>query len=205
MNSEHENEAEDTSTEDGKSSPKKKTKKKGGKKTSSFLSFPGDRETTTLASASLWVEGNRIKGAICPCCTQIAKRYKRKLSSSMAYALILIYRAFRKQSAWLHVPEYLTEVCSTGATFRGGDWAKMVHWGLIEPKEDEVRKDGSKRNGLYKITTLGNAFVENRVRIPKYLFLFASKSLGLSEETISIEEALRKKNGFSYDELMAAS
>lgn len=202
MNNEHEN--ENTSPEDGESSPKK-AKKKSGKKTSSFLTFSGDRETTSLSAASTWVESNRIKGAICPCCTQIAKRYKRKLSSSMAYALILIYRAFRKQSAWLHVPEYLTEVCSTGATFRGGDWAKMTHWGLIEPKEDEVRKDGSKRNGLYKITALGNAFVENRVRVPKYVFLFASKCLGLSEETISIEEALRKKNGFNYDELMAAT
>jgi hypothetical protein len=166
--------------------------------------FLADPATTTLAEASTWVKERIRRGAVCPCCDQLAKIYKRKLNSSMAYALLLIRLAFRTQTDWLHVPEYLTKVVRTKAkaTTRGGDWAKLVHWKLIVPKDDEIRGDGSKRAGFYKITDLGIAFVDGRAKVPKHVFLYAQKCLGVSEEMTTIDEALGDK--FNYSDLMSA-
>lgn len=158
--------------------------------------------TASLDEAIAFVTANIQEGVECPCCAQLAKRYKRKLNSSMAYALILIYRSFRTSSDWLHVPEYLAAVCKTGPTIRGGDWAKLVHWGLITGKDDAIRKDGSRRVGFYKITDLGRAFVEGRERVPKHVFLYAQRLVGVDKTTVSISEALSEK--FNYGELMAS-
>ncbi len=161
-----------------------------------------DPASISLADAAAWVLEQHKKGAVCPCCDQLAKRYKRKLNSSMAYALLLIYRHFKTHTDWLHVPEYLEEVCNTGPTKRGGDWAKMVHWGLIVGKDDETRTDGSKRTGFYKITQKGIDFVRGRIRVPKYAHLYAAKCIALSPDDTSISEALGSR--FNYSELMAS-
>jgi len=167
------------------------------------VSFPMDPSTTSIAVGAQWIRDHLKGGSTCPCCTQLAKRYKRKLNSSMAYALVLIYRAFRgERQEWLHVPDYLTEVCRTGPTIRGGDWAKLVHWGLIEPKSDEIRSDGSKRVGFYRITQRGRDFVEGRIRVPQHVLIYAERCMGTSEETTSLEEAL--KDRFNFRELMDA-
>jgi len=155
----------------------------------------------SLAEASLWLKANIKHGAVCPCCDQLARRYQRKLTSSMAAALILIRRAFRTQTDWLHVPEYLTAVAAQGAITRGGDWAKLTHWQLLEPKIDEIRKDGSRRIGLYKITERGIAFVERRIEVPKYAYIYAQHLLAMSEVTTTIDAALRDR--FNYAELLS--
>ena len=173
----------------------------GKKRIASFARLSADPQGITLEQATKWLKANVKSGAVCPCCDQLARRYQRKLSSSMAAALILIRRAFRKQSDWLHVPEYLTEVAAQGAIVRGGDWAKLTHWQLLEAKQDEVRKDGSRRIGFYKITDRGVDFVERRVQVAKYAFIYASHLIGLSDTTTTIDEALRER--FNYGELMS--
>jgi hypothetical protein len=172
------------------------------KKIQSFAHLDVDPTTISLAEASAWVMEQHKKGAVCPACHQLAKRYKRKLNSSMAYALLLIYRHFKTHTEWLHVPEYLEKVCNTGPTKRGGDWAKMVHWGLIVSKDDETRADGSKRVGFYKITQKGIDFVRGRIRVPKHAFIYAQKCIAMSPEDTSISEALGDR--FNYSELMAS-
>jgi hypothetical protein len=171
------------------------------KKIPAFARMDRDPNTITLADASAWVKANMKRGAICPCCDQLARRYQRKLSSSMAAALILIRQAFRSQTDWLHVPEYLTQVAERGAIVRGGDWAKLIHWRLLEAKQDEVRKDGSRRVGFYRITQHGVDFVERRVTVPKYAYIYAQHLIGLSDKTTTIDEALRDR--FNYSQLMA--
>jgi len=164
--------------------------------------FPFDPSVCTVEQAAQWVRDHLKPGVECPCCTQLAKRYQRKLTSSMAYALLLIARAFRTKRDWLHVPEYLTEVCRTGATIRGGDWAKLVHWGVIEAKPDEQRKDGSKRVGFYRLTQRGRDFVDGRIRVPKHVLIYNSKFYGFGDKTVSVQEALTDR--FNYAELMSA-
>ena len=135
------------------------------------------------------------KGAACPCCTQFAKIYKRPLTYSMVHALALIYKSGTKD--FFHVEEYLKEEdCS--ASIRG-DFPKLRFWLMLEAY-DESREDGSKRNGYYKITGLGEQFLKGNIAVPSFVKLYNNKKYGESDEMINIEQAV--KNKFNYRELM---
>ncbi len=83
----------------------------------------------------------------------------------------------------------------------GGDYAKLRHWGLAElkPNDDDPSK---KDSGLWRPTEKGRRFAYRQIRVPRYVYLYKNKVMGFSEETISIEEAL--KVSFDYDDLMQA-
>ena len=160
-----------------------------------------DPKTATIKEAKQWLRERFTDGASCPCCNQFVKRYKRKLNSSMAHALILIYKYFDNHDMnWLHVPSYLSQI-SSSATVRGGDWSKLRYWGMIEA-ESAVRSDGSERVGNYRITNLGKRFVRREVRVLKFVFLYNGDVVaGDGDDTrIYIDEALGEK--FNYNELM---
>jgi len=165
------------------------------------------REGASLEEARMWLLGKMDKGAECPCCRQFAKIYRRKLTSSMAYALILICRYYRNVHAphsiteWLHVPEWLSKTSQFGATVRGGDWAKLVYWGLIEPKSGEEREDGSERVGYYRLTEDGLRFVKGEMRVPRVALVYNQQLLRMDDsQVVDIKEALTDK--FDYGELM---
>lgn len=117
----------------------------------------------------------------------------------MARALIIIYWYFEREDAeeWLQVPTYLNWTQALG------DAAKLHWWGLIEPKRDAVRDDGSKKTGYYRITELGQQFVRGEAEVPKYIYLYNQCCLGFCGPPTTISEALGDK--FNYAELMAAT
>ena len=160
-----------------------------------------DTSKTTIAQAKLWLREHTAKGAQCPCCHQRVQFYKRTLTSTMAYTLIILERHFRTNSDWLHVPKYLSAVGAKEAS-RGGDYAKLRDWGLIEPKPGK-RDDDSSRTGYWKITERGRAFVRGEIRVHKIIEMYNQKPTGrgVSDETVSIQEALGVN--FDYSKLMA--
>jgi hypothetical protein len=164
---------------------------------------PPPLPSCTLEEARQWLQGHLAVGVSCPCCTQFAKIYKRPMTGTMAYALVLIYRHFRSATvgSWLHVPTFLTAQSGLGPVARGGDWAKLVYWGLIRDKGD-VRDDGSNRAGYYQITDHGCQFVECKVRVPKYVWIYDGQALTRTEEPelVSIRDVMGTK--FDYSELM---
>jgi len=159
-------------------------------------------DETKLDEARAWLSARLDKGAECPCCSQLAKIYRRPINSSMAYVLILIERRFREAQDWLHVPSYLNELGlepKVAAAIRG-DWAKLVHWGLLVEMPGE-RPDGSTRVGFYKITESGIEFVRDNKRVPKYVYIYDGAVLPREcEEMVSIQDALAEK--FDYSKLM---
>jgi hypothetical protein len=162
-------------------------------------------EAATINAARAWVQqvARTKEGGVCPCCDQMVKVYKRTITSSMAYALILIERYYRTAplGQWLHVPDYLTDTSTLGPPVRGGDWSKLRFWSLIEPKDDEVRDDGSARVGLYRLTELGRLWALNLTRVAKHAYIYNNALLKLDDsKTLSVVEALG--NGFRYDTLM---
>lgn len=141
-----------------------------------------------------WMEGD---GVDCPCCSQRVKLYRRNITSSMAAGLIVLYKHKTEDpNGWVHIPSLVKQ-----NHLLTGDFAKLKYWGLIVPK-DEIRDDGSNRNGYYKITTDGRLFVEGRLQVEKYKFIFNKKvyDTGEVQELIDIHAAL--KNKFNYNELM---
>jgi hypothetical protein len=162
-------------------------------------------DAVTLSYARQWLTAHVQDGASCPCCTQFAKVYARTITSSMAYALVMIYKrpVTEGESEYFHVPDYLSRVCKLGPTTRGGDWAKLVAWGLLEEREG-VRDDGSSRTGFYKITDLGKSVARGEVAVPKHALIYNGTLLRLDDtKSVTISEALGKK--FDYSELMSAA
>jgi len=158
-------------------------------------------DTRTLEEAKKWLRERFEDGAECPCCKQYVKLYKRKLNSSMAYALVAIYKYFNANpnDEWLHVPSYLSRIMSS-ATIRGGDWSKLRYWKLIEAQK-AIRDDGSERVGNYRITDEGKKFVQGLIRVPKHVYLYNQQPVKRrDEETTSIQDALGQD--FNYNELM---
>lgn len=159
--------------------------------------------STTLEAAQRYVQERMDEGVPCPCCAQFCKVYRRGMTGSQAYILVLLYHHTKTTTDWIYLPEFLSQVSELSAAARGGDYGKLCFWGLIAPKLDgERRADGSDRLGFYKITERGKLFVEGKIRIPKYIYVYNQALLRWSTDaTISIRDALGKK--FSYEELMS--
>jgi len=121
------------------------------------------------------------EGYRCPCCTQFAKVYRRKVHSSMAVALISFYRKHRLEWAeW---------------EGRQSDEAKLRYWRLMEA---QMAPHGE--SGLWRITSLGEAWVFNRMTVKKYARIYDGRCLNLTGEQVTIVDALGTK--FNYRDLM---
>lgn len=140
------------------------------------------------------ISEEKIKGYKCPCCEQFVKVYCRKINSSMARVLMLIYNSGKRD--FFHVENWLKEI---GKPELRADFHKLRFWSLLE-KKIEDREDGSNRNGYYKLTGRGIMFAENKVTAAKNVYIFNNKVLGFNGESVNIIQALGDK--FSYDELM---
>lgn len=133
-------------------------------------------------------------GYICSCCGQFVKVYHRRLNSSMAMVLILIYRSGKLD--YFHVENWLKSI---GKSNLRADFHKLRYWGLLK-KKIEDRKDGSDRNGFYRITPSGIMFVEVKITVPEKALIFNNKLQGFEGDEINIYQALG--NNFDYNKLM---
>ena len=159
--------------------------------------------TATLEEAKQVLRDGWIEGVECPCCTQFVKQYHRKITSSMAYGLILVYRYFENhpEEQYVHISDYLNSLDIPGAIRNTGDITKLKYWDMIEEKV-QMRDDGSKHAGYWAITERGRQFGRGEITVESHVKLFNSKSYGLTGEQTSIQEALGEK--FNYTELMKA-
>lgn len=158
----------------------------------------------TLARCKEWLRQRFDKGETCPCCHQLVKLYKRPMTGAMAHALILMSR-YPDPNEFFHVPSWLARFTAS-ATIRGGDWAKLKLWGLIEPKPQAVRDDGSRRSGYWRITRAGVDFVRRRSRLPKYVYTYNQNKVPRvhgDERLVDVCDVLGKK--FDYARLMQAT
>lgn len=137
----------------------------------------------------------RIKGFKCPHCNQFVKLYVRKLNSSMALVLLLLWKSGKTD--FIHVEDYLKSI--NRANLRA-DFHKLVFWSLLERKK-ELREDNSPRNGFYKLTGRGIAFAENKLTVPAAVKIYNNHAEGFEGMEINIVEALGEK--FNYAELMS--
>ena len=67
---------------------------------------------------------NLDEGVTCPCCGQYAKRYKRKLNSSMAAALCWLWT--HSGYAWCDVPSQ-----APSWVLKAREYPKLAWWGLL--------------------------------------------------------------------------
>lgn len=146
----------------------------------------------TLDEAKTYVEQNLDSGTTCPCCGQTCKLYARSIHTDMAKWLIYLVKEFERTATWVDV--------KTSAV-RGGDYAKLVYWGLIERQSDYYRIQSATagRTGLWKPTETGVLFARGEISTNKYAYVFDDTVYRYSAETITIHEALGRE--FSFDEV----
>lgn len=150
------------------------------------MKLPDD---TSLGEARDLLRAVVDEGDHCPCCTQFAKVYRRKITSTSARSLIRLWRAAGHDYA--HLPTVLDQFHA--------DEAKMVHWGLIE-EESIIRPDGG-RAGWWRVTELGALWISRAVTVPKYARVYDGRCLGMTGPGVTIDDALGTK--FSLIELMS--
>lgn len=153
----------------------------------------------SLGGARQWLRGQVDKGAPCPCCTQFAKVYRRKLNSSMARALIHLTR-HTEPGEFVHIFTFARRF-----GFQHSDVPTLRFWGFLEASHTEPgappheRSAGAKESGVWAITDAGRAFVKG-APAPLRVHLFGGRRLGASDATTTIRQALGDK--FDYEQLM---
>ena len=154
-------------------------------------------ENYTIAQAKYVLKNKLREGFTCPCCDQFAKMYSRPISSSMAAGLCIIYNESKDE--YIHI-ETLFKGKDVPSSLRG-DIPKLRFWNLIMPKEGAT-EDGNPNSGYYKITLLGQHFVENRIKVPSHVDIYNNTFYGYSPKAkdIGIVEALKEK--FNYNEIV---
>ena len=157
-----------------------------------WASMPGSPATEAATEAAPESLGEAIQhlqahldeGVKCPCCGQFAKRYKRSLYKGYIQWLIWLIQVTGKGAEWADVrntPPHLA---------RNGDYAKLQWWGFVESQ--------GKRSRMWKPTREGFWFVQGKIRVPKYAFVYDNVVEGYSPETVSVVEALGER-GFDYE------
>jgi hypothetical protein len=144
-------------------------------------------QDTRLSEAQEWLRGEVDRGAKCPCCTQYARVYRRKITASQAAALIRFWRTYG--TAWGHL----------ATVDKSREASKLSYWKLIE-QESQRREDGG-RSGWWRITVEGLRFIRNQETVPKYIRIYNDRLLGVDAvQRVSISDVLGTR--FDYDELM---
>lgn len=143
----------------------------------------------TLVDAQEWLRQRVEEGETCPCCTQFAKVYKRKITSTAAAGMIALYRSCGQNYG--HIATIMNR--------QQGDETKLAYWELIE-EERVFRPDGG-RAGYWRVTDKGVVFLQNQITVPKYARVYDGRVLGLDGDEVGIIDCLGQK--FNYRELMA--
>jgi hypothetical protein len=151
-----------------------------------------DGEPIEPESAKEFLRANYEKGCRCPACDQHVKLYKRGLNAGMARALILISRGPKiDANGWVDIKSI---------DVRGGDYAKLRYWELIEqrPNEDQKKKD----SGIWRVTQKGLKFISDQIRVPSHAHVYNDRVRGWSDNDVNIRQVLGK--AFDYSQLMSS-
>lgn len=147
------------------------------------LSFGRD----TLADARRLVAAQYRAGVTCPCCGQLVKMYRRKVTGGMARALIWLVRSYERQQRFYHV----TEFPDIGGRRGGNDYSKLTLWNLIEQSPNTSRPElPADYSGRWAPTTEGILFAHNELRVPKYALVLGGEVQEYNGELVHIEDCL---------------
>lgn len=157
--------------------------------------LPKVHPTVTVWQAQDVISRLAGKGSICPCCGQRVQLYPRTITSEMATWLTALYRRNQENEGdWVQIREI---------DVRGGDYAKLVLWGLVESKPKAPDDPDQRNSGYWRLTAKGKDFVMGKTRVLRVLWLYNNEVVLNEPDTLHITECF--KNVFDYHELMGIS
>lgn len=150
------------------------------------------RDARTYLNAQL----DQGKAAKCPCCTQTVKVYPRRIYSTMSRGLIELYKMDHIKEDYYHISE-IESMRKSG----GGDFAKLVYWGLVEEMPKDAAQTKQRTSGYWKITMMGKKFALDQLKVAEIVDVYNGKPLRMRGSPVGIKDTLGKD--FDYEELMA--
>lgn len=144
----------------------------------------------TLAEARARLVELIAEGVRCPVCDQHAQSYRWSLYASAVRLLVRLW--------WAGGTTEFIESKTVKMPGQGGDVSRLRHWGLVE--QAPQRPDGGK-SGWWRVTQLGEDFVLDKERLPKYVYVFDGECLATNGQLVGIKDALGKN--FNYVEMLA--
>jgi len=153
----------------------------------------------TIEEAKDYLRNNYKKGCTCPACGQFVKLYKRKLNSSMARSLILLYRK-SKSNPDVEYYHIYNDLLGVDFGIGGSELSKLKYWGMVDELEKDPDNTKSRTSGYWKITEKGKRFVKGELTVQKYVLLYNGELRGFEGDQINIRNSLGNK--FDYIELM---
>lgn len=129
-------------------------------------------------------------GADCPCCSQRAKVYKRRLNAGMAASLVKLWRATGRQpGVFWHGPSL------PGDTH---EISQLSWWGLIV--DEPTRRPDGGRTGWWAVTAEGERWLNGWATCYSHAHVYDGRCLRLDGRQLTVQQALGK--GFDFRELM---
>jgi hypothetical protein len=133
-----------------------------------------DATMLSVDDARAYVKKHRGRGCDCPSCGQRCKIYPRPITHEMVGCLFQAIAWYVKERDWIEGKRFKR---------RGGDYAKLSYWGLIE--FETVKADKRRQSGRVRPTKLGVQFALMQVSVPYRVLVFNSNVIGVdSSESI---------------------
>jgi len=138
---------------------------------------------------------DKRKPVSCPCCGQVVAKSRRTIYGSMAKWLIeLVLKSVEARNGYVEVRNLRS---------KGGDYAKLRFWGLVEQKPNRDPK--KKESGIWRPTEEGRKFAFRTLKVPRAVFIFNNTFQGYEDpkDLVDIAECLGEQ--FDYSQLMQSS
>jgi hypothetical protein len=147
-----------------------------------------------------------LEGQTCPCCSQLVKLYRRKLSVRMVEGLVRLYLVHNQVAAGtLRDPNNVIRDPNGTIWIRHDLFAELGErnysllrfWGLMVPRDTRTATDNA--SGFWSITYEGVQFVRGTLAVPEYVYVFNNTMHSVSAENVLIQHV---HSSFDYAELM---
>lgn len=157
-------------------------------------SLRASSSSETLADARARTFAEAEKGADCPCCGRLVKRYHNKLKGSMARWLVALCR-LSSDGAFVDQKLVFATAHRAESGAHRDDYHLLERWGLTEPEAG----DGA-RAGFWRPTDKGRSFVSGRTSVPAYCVTLYGHVEGFEGDEVTIRDVVGR--GFDFAELM---
>jgi hypothetical protein len=138
-------------------------------------------DTQTIGEAKAYLHDRRFEGARCPCCDHMHRIYRRRVSRSQVRFMHDLATLSRQRTGIRLSFVDVREIA--GAHMRGGDYAKLAYWGLVQRAPEDP--------GLWALTAKGWSFLQGRIRIPRYLWIEDGSVVREDSDTVDVHDANR--------------
>lgn len=151
------------------------------------MSRPTDE--TPLGDAKAWLRERLDEGDVCPCCTQRAQTYKRKLNVTQVKALAMLARAqvVMTTEDFLHAPTVLASEANLAR-----EVGKLALWDLVI--EGTAKRSDGGHAGMWRVSLDGLAFLRGQKRVHKYARVYNGRRLSFAGDLVGIHDVAGEFN-----------